>query len=125
MEFAEIAEVENDSNAIERILHYSQEIELEAPHQLPDRKPANWPSGGQLEFKNVEMSYRPGLPTVLKNVNLSIKAGESVGIVGRSGAGKSSIMVALYRMAELNSGSISIDGVDISTLGCVLPFHAG
>ncbi|KAG8950683.1 hypothetical protein FRC04_007308 [Tulasnella sp. 424] len=113
----QLAEVENDSNAIERILHYSNEIETEPPHQLPDSKPANWPAAGRLEFKNVQMSYRPGLPTVLKDLSFSIEAGESIGIVGRSGAGKSSIMIALYRMTELKSGTIELDGVDISTLG--------
>lgn len=113
----QVAEVENDSNAIERILHYSNEIETEPPHQLPDSKPSNWPAAGRLEFKNVQMSYRPGLPTVLKDLSFSIEAGESIGIVGRSGAGKSSIMVALYRLTELKSGTIELDGVDISTLG--------
>jgi len=114
----QFAEVENDSNAVERILYYSQEVEQEAPHVVLDNKlPPNWPSGGRLTFKDVQMSYRPDLPTVLKSVSLDIQAGESVGIVGRSGAGKSSIMTALYRLTELSSGSISLDGVDISTLG--------
>ncbi|KAG9017508.1 hypothetical protein FRB90_001017 [Tulasnella sp. 427] len=113
----QLAEVENDSNAIERILHYSKEIETEPPHQLPDRRPPNWPAAGHLAFRNVEMSYRPGLPTVLKDLSFVIEAGESIGIVGRSGAGKSSIMVALYRLAELKSGKIELDGIDISTLG--------
>ncbi len=63
------------------------------------------------------MSYRPSLPPVLKNVSLDIKRGEKIGICGRTGAGKSTIMTALYRLVEPTSGSIIIDDIDISTLG--------
>jgi ATP-binding cassette subfamily C (CFTR/MRP) protein 1 len=66
---------------------------------------------------SVVMSYREGLPPVLKGISLSVKGGEKVGVIGRTGAGKSSIMSALFRLVELTSGSISIDGLDISTLG--------
>ncbi|KAG7444868.1 ABC transporter [Guyanagaster necrorhizus] len=112
------AEVENDMNSVERIVHYATEIEQEAPHVVPDSKvPESWPSVGRVELKDVVLSYRPGLPAVLKGISMTIKAGEKIGIVGRTGAGKSSIMTALYRLVELSSGSICIDGVDISTLG--------
>ncbi|KAH9928634.1 ABC transporter [Fomitopsis serialis] len=101
------AEVENDFNSVERIIYYANELEQESPHSLPDRTPpAPWPP-----------SYRPELPAVIKGLSMSIRPGEKVGIVGRTGAGKSSIMTALYRLVELTSGSIVIDGVDISTLG--------
>ena len=63
------------------------------------------------------MKYRPELPAVLRGLTMSICPGEKIGIVGRTGAGKSSIMTALYRLVELTSGSIVIDGVDISTVG--------
>ena len=63
------------------------------------------------------LKYRPELPAVIKGLSMSIRPGEKVGIVGRTGAGKSSIMTALYRLVELTSGSIVIDGVDIATLG--------
>jgi len=63
------------------------------------------------------MRYRPELPPVLKGLSMSLSPGEKIGVVGRTGAGKSSIMTAIYRMVELASGSISIDGVDISTVG--------
>jgi len=64
------------------------------------------------------MGYRPGLPDVLCDLNLTILAREKVGIVGRTGAGKSSILVALFRMGELRSGTIHIDGVDtVSRIG--------
>ncbi|KAI0783557.1 P-loop containing nucleoside triphosphate hydrolase protein [Abortiporus biennis] len=112
------AEVENDMNSVERIVHYAHELEQEAPHELPENKPvAPWPSEGQVELKGVVLRYRPELPPVLKGISMSVRPGEKVGIVGRTGAGKSSIMTTLYRLVELNSGSIHIDGVDISKVG--------
>ncbi|KAF8332583.1 P-loop containing nucleoside triphosphate hydrolase protein [Cantharellus anzutake] len=94
----QMTEVENNLNSVER--------------PLPE-----WPSRGEIEFKDVVMSYRPGLPPVLKGLSLNVKSGEHVGIVGRTGAGKSTIMATLYRLVELTSGTITIDDVDISTLG--------
>ncbi|KAF8598170.1 ABC transporter [Ceratobasidium sp. AG-I] len=112
------AEVENDMNGVERILHYAQHVEQEAPYEIAEKEPPkSWPEQGEVELKDVVMSYRPGLPAVLQGLSLRIKGGEKIGIVGRTGAGKSSIMVALYRMVELTSGSISLDGVDISQIG--------
>ncbi|KIP05008.1 hypothetical protein PHLGIDRAFT_14797, partial [Phlebiopsis gigantea 11061_1 CR5-6] len=112
------AEVENNMNSVERIIHYSKELEQEPPHEIPDKKPpAPWPSKGQVEMNDVVMKYRPELPAVLRGLTMSIRPGEKIGIVGRTGAGKSSIMTALYRLVELTSGSIVIDGVDISTVG--------
>ncbi|KAI0360140.1 P-loop containing nucleoside triphosphate hydrolase protein [Trametes cingulata] len=112
------AEVENDFNSVERIVHYVNDLEQEPPHLIADRKPpAPWPSEGQIELKDVVLKYRPELPPVLKGLSMSVRPGEKVGIVGRTGAGKSSIMTALYRLVELSSGSIVIDGVDISTIG--------
>ena len=78
------AEVENDMNSVERILHYSHQIEQEAPYQLPDRKPPpEWPNSGQITLDNIVLRYRPGLPVVLKNLSLDIKGSEKIGIVGR------------------------------------------
>ncbi|KAI0321790.1 ABC protein [Amylostereum chailletii] len=114
------AEVENYMNSVERVVSYSrgEAVESEAPHEKPDvTLPPSWPSTGAVEFRDVVMSYRPGLPNVLKGINLDIKGGERIGIVGRTGAGKSSLTSALYRLVELNSGSIAIDGIDVSTLG--------
>jgi ABC-type multidrug transport system fused ATPase/permease subunit len=112
------AELENNMNSVERIVHYATEVEQEAPHELPKEKPAApWPSRGEIVFKDVILKYRPELPPVLRNLTMSVKAGEKIGIVGRTGAGKSSIMTALYRLVELSSGSISIDGVDVSKIG--------
>ncbi|TFY77333.1 hypothetical protein EWM64_g6678 [Hericium alpestre] len=114
----QLAEVENDMNSVERIVHYAKYIEQEPPHELPDRTPpAPWPSKGQVELKDIELRYRPELPPVLKGLTMTIEGGEKIGIVGRTGAGKSSIMTALFRIVDLMSGSIIIDGVDISKLG--------
>ncbi|KAF7312085.1 ABC transporter protein [Mycena indigotica] len=112
------AEVENDMNSVERVFHYATEVEQEAPDEIPGRKPAApWPAQGQIEMKDIVLKYRPGLPAVIKGLSMTVKAGEKIGIVGRTGAGKSSIMTALFRLVELTSGSIVIDGVDISEIG--------
>ncbi|KAF8813301.1 ABC transporter [Phlegmacium glaucopus] len=112
------AEIENNMNSVERIVHYSTEIEQEAPHEIPDKKPAvSWPAQGRIVLKDIVLKYRPELPPVLRGLSMDVKAGEKIGIVGRTGAGKSSIMTALYRLVELSSGSIIIDGVDVSEIG--------
>ncbi|TBU24051.1 ABC transporter [Dichomitus squalens] len=112
------AEVENDFNSVERIVHYATQLEQEAPHEIPDHKPPlSWPADGQIALTDVVLKYRPELPPVLKGLTMSVKPGEKIGIVGRTGAGKSSIMTALYRLVELSEGSIIIDGVDISKIG--------
>jgi len=114
----QLASVENIMNSVERVHHYAYELPNEAAFHIESTKPnQSWPSTGQIEFKNLTMSYQVGLPPVLKNINLSIKGGEKIGICGRTGAGKSTIMVALYRLAEISGGSIEIDGIDIATLG--------
>ncbi|TFY56998.1 hypothetical protein EVG20_g8713 [Dentipellis fragilis] len=114
----QMAEVENDMNSVERIVYYAKYIEQEPPHEIPDQAPkAPWPQNGQVELKDIVLKYRPELPPVLKGVSMSVKGGEKIGIVGRTGAGKSSIMTALFRIVELTSGSVVIDGVDISKLG--------
>ncbi|KAJ3795163.1 ABC transporter [Lentinula aff. detonsa] len=112
------AEVENDMNSVERVVYYAEEIEQEAAHELPDKKPPSpWPSRGHVVFKDVVLKYRPELPPVLKGISVNVQGGEKIGIVGRTGAGKSSLMSAIYRLVELDSGSISIDGVDIASVG--------
>ncbi|KAH7925482.1 ABC protein [Leucogyrophana mollusca] len=114
------AEVENYMNSVERVVQYSRgdQIEREAPHEIADRVPdKQWPKHGAIEFNDIKMSYRPGLPNVLKGISISVEGGEKIGVVGRTGAGKSSLMLALFRIVELSSGSITIDGIDIATLG--------
>jgi len=114
------AEVENYMQSVETLVQYSRGdlTEQEAPHEIPERKPdPEWPANGALEFQNVVMRYREGLPFVLKGLSMHIRGGEKIGVVGRTGAGKSSLMLALFRIVELSSGSISIDGIDISSIG--------
>ncbi|KAL4916762.1 P-loop containing nucleoside triphosphate hydrolase protein [Aspergillus aurantiobrunneus] len=112
----QLAEVENNMNATERVHYYGTQLEEEAPLHLAP-VPPSWPATGQINFSKVAMRYRPGLPLVLKNLTISIRGGERIGIVGRTGAGKSSIMSALFRLTELSSGSITIDGIDIASVG--------
>lgn len=114
----QFAEVENDMVGAERIMYYANELDQERPHMIEDKKPPpSWPSEGRIEFNDVKMKYRDELPNVLKGLSISVGASEKIGVVGRTGAGKSSIMVALFRMSELSSGSITIDGVDVSQIG--------
>ncbi|VVC32358.1 Hypothetical protein CINCED_3A013682 [Cinara cedri] len=111
------AELENQMTSVERVLEYTnspQESALESP---PDKKPPKeWPQKGQIIFKNFYLRYSPDTPHVLKNLNIHIESMEKVGIVGRTGAGKSSLIGALFRLA-LNEGSIIIDNLDINKLG--------
>uniref|UniRef100_A0A4W3JI11 ATP-binding cassette, sub-family C (CFTR/MRP), member 10 n=1 Tax=Callorhinchus milii TaxID=7868 RepID=A0A4W3JI11_CALMI len=97
--------------SVERIEEYSTEIPTEPQHstlQVPD----TWPAQGLVEFRDVVLRYRPGLPRALNRVNFQIRVGERVGIVGRTGSGKSSMFLALFRMVELSEGQILIDGID-------------
>ncbi|KAF9490797.1 ABC protein [Pleurotus eryngii] len=113
------AEVENYMNSVERVVHYSRGdlIEQEAPYEIEATKPpTTWPTHGAIKFRDVFLSYRPGLPQVLRGISLDIRGGEKIGIVGRTGAGKSSLALALLRIVEC-TGSITIDGVDISHIG--------
>ncbi|KAI1971112.1 ATP-binding cassette transporter yor1 [Ophidiomyces ophidiicola] len=112
----QLAEVENNMNATERIHYYGTQIEEEAPLHLRELD-QNWPQTGEIIFSDVQMRYRDGLPLVLQGLNMKVHGGERIGIVGRTGAGKSSIMSALFRLTELSGGSIKIDGIDISTVG--------
>ncbi|KAG6381932.1 ABC transporter [Boletus reticuloceps] len=112
-------DVENNMNSVERIVHYANELEQEPRCQIKDSTapPPSWPFEGRIVMKDIFMEYRPDLPPVLKGLSMDIASGEKIGIVGRTGAGKSSIMTALYRLVELSSGSIQIDDVDISKVG--------
>ena len=112
----QLAEVENAMNSVERIHYYGTQLDEEAPLHLKD-VPDSWPQKGEIIFDNVQMRYREGLPLVLQGLNMTVEGGERIGIVGRTGAGKSSIMSTLFRLVELSSGSISIDGINIATIG--------
>ncbi|KAM6940945.1 LOW QUALITY PROTEIN: ATP-binding cassette sub-family C member 10 [Lycodopsis pacificus] len=102
--------------SVERTEEYSTGLPTEPQHQ-DTRLPPAWPEQGCLELRGVVLAYRDGLPNALDGVSLVVRAGEKVGIVGRTGSGKSTLFLALFRMAELNQGQILLDGLDISTVG--------
>ncbi|KAJ4413748.1 ATP-binding cassette transporter yor1 [Gnomoniopsis sp. IMI 355080] len=112
----QLAEVENGMNSVERLRYYGTQLEEEAPLHTID-VPPTWPDKGEIIFDNVEMRYRDGLPLVLKGLDMHVRGGERIGIVGRTGAGKSSIMSTLFRLVEISAGHITIDGIDIATIG--------
>ncbi|XP_077406386.1 ATP-binding cassette sub-family C member 3 isoform X2 [Vanacampus margaritifer] len=111
------SDLENNIVAVERVKEYS-ETKTEAPWEIEDKKPhPDWPMQGNVDFHNYSVRYREGLDLVLKNLTLSVKGGEKVGIVGRTGAGKSSMTLCLFRLLEAAEGEIFIDDVKISEIG--------
>mmetsp|Transcript_23427 Transcript_23427/g.65388 ORF Transcript_23427/g.65388 Transcript_23427/m.65388 type:complete len:488 (-) Transcript_23427:82-1545(-) len=104
--------------AVERVKEYcGLECEAARKTDADNSVEKEWPRGGELIFENAQLRYRPGLPLVLKGLNLNIPAKSKVGVVGRTGAGKSTLMLSILRIVELEAGKISIDGVDSKTLG--------
>ena len=124
------AECEQQMNSVERVTHYLDTIPSEpfdTPLPLGDSlvprvvapSPAGWPAHGVLAVDNYRMRYRETTPEVLRGISFSVKAGEKIGIVGRTGSGKSSLIAALFRLIEgkCHSGVISLDGIDIDGIG--------
>uniref|UniRef100_A0A8C7JJH3 Multidrug resistance-associated protein 4 n=1 Tax=Oncorhynchus kisutch TaxID=8019 RepID=A0A8C7JJH3_ONCKI len=109
------AEVENMMTSVERVVEYT-ELESEAPWETDKRPPPDWPRHGFITFDQVNFSYYADSPPVLKNITAVFRSREKVGIVGRTGAGKSSLISALFRLAEPD-GRISIDGVLTAEIG--------
>ncbi|KAK1904101.1 Multidrug resistance-associated protein 5, partial [Dissostichus eleginoides] len=114
-----LTETEARFTSVERIDHYINSLESEAPRQSPsaDAPAPSWPQQGNITFQDVEMRYREDLPLVLKNLSFTLGPEETIGIVGRTGSGKSSLGVALFRLVELTGGSIIIDGINIAQIG--------
>ncbi|CAM9655882.1 unnamed protein product, partial [Ectocarpus fasciculatus] len=110
------SDLESHMVSVERIKTYSNMPQEKAHHTIND-PPEQWPQTGAIEIKQVYMRYREGMPRVLSGVDLVIPPRHKVGIVGRTGAGKSSLLSALLRIVELESGSISIDGVNVANIG--------
>jgi len=111
------SEVEQNIVSVERILSYHK-LQPEAPAEVPEHEPAaSWPEHGAISFKNYSVRYRPELDLVLKDINLDIGPGERIGVCGRTGAGKSSLLLSLMRIIEPASGTITVDGVDVTQIG--------
>lgn len=110
-------EAETNIVSVERVLEYC-DIKPEAPLVVPDhRPPEGWPAHGAISINDYSCRYRPELPLVLKHVNLDIKPGEKLGIVGRTGSGKSTLTLALFRLVEPSEGHFEIDSVNTSDIG--------
>ncbi|XP_012587108.1 PREDICTED: multidrug resistance-associated protein 1 [Condylura cristata] len=111
------SEMETNIVAVERLKEYS-ETEKEAPwRNQATAPPSNWPQVGQVEFRDYGLRYREDLDLVLKHINVTIDGGEKVGIVGRTGAGKSSLTLGLFRINESAQGEIIVDNVNIAKIG--------
>lgn len=106
-------DMELDMNAMERVTEY---MDLEVETDSGIRPPASWPTSGAVQVKDLDVAYGAEMPLVLKGVSFIIASRERIGVVGRTGAGKSSLALALVRCLEMRAGSIMIDGLDISTL---------
>ncbi len=106
------SDVEARMTSLERIKFYSS-LPQEVSASSPSTVPTDWPSRGELRFQNVHARYAKHMPLVLKGLNFTARAGSRVGIVGKTGSGKSTIFQALYRFIEIEQGQISIDGTDI------------
>uniref|UniRef100_A0A8C3HDZ5 MRP2 protein n=1 Tax=Chrysemys picta bellii TaxID=8478 RepID=A0A8C3HDZ5_CHRPI len=110
------SELETNIVAVERVHEYT-EVENEAQWVTEQRPPPGWPSKGEIQITDYQVRYRPGLELVLHGLTCDIRSTEKVGVVGRTGAGKSSLTNCLFRILEAAGGKIVIDGVDISTIG--------
>lgn len=111
------SDTETNLVAVERCFEYTRTPQ-EAPWERPDMKPDDtWPTAGRVVFDNYSTRYRDDLELVLKGISCDVNPGEKIGIVGRTGAGKSSLTLSLFRLIEAAGGAICIDGVDIAYLG--------
>ncbi|KAF9113681.1 hypothetical protein BGX27_001044 [Mortierella sp. AM989] len=111
------AQNEMNLNSVERVTEYMN-LEEEPPAIIEgSRPPASWPHAGEIVVDNLVMKYASDAPAVIKNVSFTIKAGEKVGVVGRTGSGKSTFAISLFRFMDPASGTITIDGIDICKIG--------
>ncbi|KAJ1323690.1 ATP-binding cassette subfamily C (CFTR/MRP) member 1 [Microdochium nivale] len=113
-----LADVDAAMSSTERLHQYATSLPSEAPLETPPGTlQPGWPASGALAFQDVSVRYRPDLPLALDGFTLHIASGERLAVVGRTGAGKSTILSTLFRLTELSAGRILLDGVDIATLG--------
>ncbi|KAL3517448.1 hypothetical protein ACH5RR_020037 [Cinchona calisaya] len=109
--------LENKMVSVERIKQFTN-IPSEAQWKKEDLlPPPEWPNRGNIELIDLQVRYRPNTPLVIKGITLTIKGGEKIGVVGRTGGGKSTLVLVFFRLVEPSGGRIIIDGIDISTLG--------
>ncbi|XP_021854515.1 putative ABC transporter C family member 15 [Spinacia oleracea] len=112
-----LCNVENKMISVERILEFAR-LPSEAPSVIEHCRPeSDWPTEGFIQFENLHVRYSPDLPMVLKGITSTIPAKMKVGVVGRTGSGKSTLIQALFRVVEPSQGRILIDGVDVCMLG--------
>ncbi|KAJ9169381.1 hypothetical protein P3X46_017584 [Hevea brasiliensis] len=112
-----LCNVENKMISVERILQFT-DIPSEAPLEIEDSKPKpDWPMDGRIELVSLCVQYSPVLPMVLKSITCTFPGGKKIGVVGRTGSGKSTLIQALFRVIEPSGGKILIDGLDISKIG--------
>lgn len=107
------ASIELDMNSTERVLEYSR---ITTELQEGEDPPVDWPSQGSITISNLEVGYAPDLPSVLRGLTFDVESRQRIGIVGRTGSGKSSLTLAIFRFLEARHGSIRIDGLDISKI---------
>ncbi|KAK3842495.1 MAG: ABC transporter type 1, transmembrane domain-containing protein [Linnemannia gamsii] len=111
------ADIQINLNSVERVVEY-MDLEEEPPAIIEgSRPPAEWPYAGEISIDHLTMRYAPDTPDVIKDISFTIKAGEKVGVVGRTGSGKSTFAISLFRFMDPVKGSITIDGIDISKIG--------
>ena len=115
---AQASDAESKMNSVERMGEYDRMPE-EAPHELPTDAalPPSWPASGALVVENLVVRYRPELPPVLRGVSFALETSQKLGIVGRTGSGKSSLVLALLRIVEPQSGRVLLEGVDVAKIG--------
>ena len=111
-----IAMAENSLNSVERIVEYSELTEEPGLLVPTVPVPIGWPSQGALTVQDAVLRYRPGLAPALDSISFQLAARSKAGVVGRTGAGKTSLITALFRLEELESGQLLIDGVDLATI---------
>ncbi|MEW5309623.1 MAG: hypothetical protein WDW38_001500 [Sanguina aurantia] len=113
----QVTELEVSMNSVERLIEYNTLDEEALPVIEGSRPPTSWPTAGAIVVSNLEVRYRPELEPVLQGLSFSVRPCEKIGVCGRTGCGKSTLMMALYRIVEPCGGSIRIDGIDVATIG--------